>query len=434
MSKSQVVVRVGEGGFTPYGTANEFFYCKAPEVMLSGPAETGKTITSLHKLHLLCCKYKNVHALMTRKTQKSMYASVIKTFQEKVLGRDNPVQPYGGQKPEWFDYPNGSRIVVGGMDNPNKALSAEYDLIYVNQAEELTENDWQLLTTRATGRAGHMPYAQTMGDCNPGGRTHWILERERANALYLFHTRHRDNPVLYNQTTGDITEQGKRSLQVLGNLTGLRRARLLEGKWVSAEGQIYATYDPSVHLIAPFAIPADWRRIRVVDFGYTNPFVCGWWAIDHDGRLYLYRQIYMTGRTVSRHAKQIRELSVGERIEATICDHDAEDRATLAQEGIPNIPAQKDVSVGIQKVEDRLKVQEDGKPRLFIFRDSLVEPDETLIEKHLPTCTEDEFDGYVWANKATKEEPVKENDHALDMTRYATMYLDRRRGWARGAS
>ena len=127
-------------------------------------------------------------------------------------------------------------------------------------------------------------------------------------------------------------------------------------------------------------------------------------------------------------------MSAGERIEATICDHDAEDRATLLQEGIPNIPAQKDVLVGIQKVEDRLKVQEDGKPRLFIFRDSLVEPDETLIEKHLPICTEDEFDGYVWANKSKKEEPVKENDHGLDMVRYTVMHVDRRRGWARGAS
>ena len=230
-----------------------------------------------------------------------------------------------------------------------------------------------------------MPYAQVMGDCNPGGRTHWILEREKVDSLRRFNTRHQDNPVLFNQKTGEITEQGKRSLHVLNQLTGLRRARLLEGKWVSAEGQIYTSYNPDVHLINRFDIPADWRRIRVIDFGYTNPFVCGWWAIDGDGRLYLYRQIYMTGRTVSRHAKQIKELSEGERIDSTICDHDAEDRATLLQEGIPNIPAQKDVGVGIQKVEDRLKVQDDGRPRIFILRDSLVETDETLVEKHLPT-------------------------------------------------
>ena len=30
----------------------------------------------------------------------------------------------------------------------------------------------------------------------------------------------------------------------------------------------------------------------MVDFGYTNPFTCQWWAMDHDGRLYLYREIF----------------------------------------------------------------------------------------------------------------------------------------------
>jgi hypothetical protein len=47
------------------------------------------------------------------------------------------------------------------------------------------------------------------------------------------------------------------------------------------------------------------------------------------------------------------ELSNGEAIEATICDHDAEDRATLQEHGIPNCAARKAVSVGIEKLEER---------------------------------------------------------------------------------
>ena len=103
-------VKVGKDGFTPYGTACDFFYCKDPEIMLSGPAETGKTITALHKLHLLCCKYKNVHAVMVRKTQKSIYASAVKTFQEKVLGKDTPVDPYGGKKPDGLIIPTAAGL------------------------------------------------------------------------------------------------------------------------------------------------------------------------------------------------------------------------------------------------------------------------------------------------------------------------------------
>ena len=38
---------------------------------------------------------------------------------------------------------------------------------------------------RTTGRAGHMPYNQTIGDCNPAHPTHWIPERARAGRLVL---------------------------------------------------------------------------------------------------------------------------------------------------------------------------------------------------------------------------------------------------------
>jgi hypothetical protein len=77
---------------------------------------------------------------------------------------------------------------------------------------------------------------------------------------------------------------------------------------------VYEGWDRAVHLIDRFDIPADWRRIRSIDFGYTNPFVCQWWAIDPDGRMYRYREIYRTRRLVSDHAAEIRKLSAGESI------------------------------------------------------------------------------------------------------------------------
>jgi len=81
---------------------------------------------------------------------------------------------------------------------------------------------------------------------------------------------------------------------------------------------VYDDWDPAVHLLDPFAIPDDWRRFRAIDFGYTNPFCCQWWAVDGDGRMYLYREVYMTRRTVREHARTIAEYSDGERIEATV--------------------------------------------------------------------------------------------------------------------
>src|SRR6185369_13533457 len=112
----------------------------------------------------------------------------------------------------------------------------------------------------------------------------------------------------------------------------------------------------------------------------------------------------------------------------TIADHDAEDRATLLENGIYTVPAQKEITVGIQRVQERLKKAGDGKPRLMIFRDALVEADQALADLKKPLCTKDEFTAYVWPKaadgKLVKEVPVKEFDHGMDATRYLVMHVD----------
>jgi phage terminase large subunit len=368
---------------------------------------------------------------MVRKTYKSLISSVVVTYERKILPAPPgdprcPVTKYGGERPDFYSYPNGSRVVLGGMDNADKFLSAEFDFIYVNQAEELTLDDWEKLMGRATGRAGNTPYAQIMGDCNPGPPRHWIRQRD---TVKLLTSRHEDNPVLYNPDTGEMTEQGKRTMSVLNALTGVRYKRGRLGLWAGQEGMVYEEWNEDIHLIDRFDIPDSWARYRSIDFGYTNPFNCQWWAVDEDGRMYLYREIYMSKRTVRAHAEQINELSQGERYVATVADHDAEDRATLEENGIKTVSAKKAVSVGIEKVQERLKVQGDGRPRAYILRDSLVEIDNARQEARQTLCTVDEIDGYVYPEskegKAEDENPVKVDDHGMDSWRYLTMHLEK---------
>jgi PBSX family phage terminase large subunit len=413
------------GGFCPRGAAADLWRHKGREVMLSGPAETGKTFLCCHKLDALLWKYPRSQAVMVRKTLASLFPSVFQTYR-KITGVDSPIVYYGGEKkPEWADYPNGSRLYFAGMDKAGKALSSERDFIYVNQAEELTVNDWETLTTRCTGRAANAPYPQMMGDCNPGPPTHWIKHRP---SLAFLESRHEDNPTLYDDA-GTITERGVGTMTTLDALTGVRYLRLRKGIWAGAEGMIYEEWDSSVHEID--AMPTgwqDWRKIRSIDFGFTNPFTCQWWAIDGDGRMYLYRECYGTRRLVSDWARLINDLSQGERISETVCDHDAEDRATLASCGINSLAAHKSVVPGIEAVQKRLRRAGDGKPRLYLLRGCVIDRDSALADAHRPTCTADEISGYVWASqqdgRAAKEEPVKVNDHGLDALRYAVAFID----------
>jgi len=167
-----------------YGNNREAILLKEREVILSGPAETGKTLALLFKLHTLAYKHPGAQFSIVRKIKADMYGTVLRTFTRDILKNYAPgVSKYGGEKPEWYDYPRDTRIWVGGMDNPGKTLSGERDVIYVNQAEELTAADWEYLTRCVTGRGSVMPYTQIIGDCNPSHPQSYILQRAAKRKL-----------------------------------------------------------------------------------------------------------------------------------------------------------------------------------------------------------------------------------------------------------
>jgi phage terminase large subunit len=436
MSRAEYVIiedRSGTSGYRPRGAAAQLWKCRAPEVIIAGPAETGKTYACLMRLHAYLWKHPRTQGAMLRKEYAALVASALQTYRKKIIREDDqenpcPCIPYGGEKPEWFDYPNGSRLWIGGLDRPGKVLSTDRDIIYVNQAEELELNDWGTVSSRVTGRAGNGPYAQLLGDANPGPPQHWIRQREAAGQLLLLESKHEDNPLLYNDD-GTLTEQGKLTLSRLDSLPGILYDRLRLGQWVSAEGAVYR-YSDRIHTVGPEIIRPEWTRFRSVDFGFTNPFVCLWLALDGDGRLYLYREIYRTGRTVRAHAEQIKRLTPpAERIVITVADHDREDIATLHENGIGTVPADKgEIQTGIQQVQTRLQVAGDNRPRLFIVRGCLVERDDELASKGHPTCTREEFDRYLYPKgqdgKPVKENPIDAFNHGLDALRYAVRWAD----------
>ena len=397
------------------------------EIIISGPSETGKTLAALVYIDSLARKYPKSTGAIVRKVRHDMDSTVLKAWRDYVVTPCGDITPFGGEHPEFYDYANGSRIYVGGMDRPGRVLSGALDFCLVNQAEEFNLADWETLGTRTTGRAGKIQPGILIGDCNPAQAQHWIIQRVASGGLKLLESRHIDNPSLYTDD-GKLTAQGERTIAKLQKLTGVRKERLYFGRWVNVEGAVYE-FDRSIHLIDKMPDGWEsWRKFRVIDFGFTNPFTCGWYAVDPDGRLYLYREWYMTQRTVRAHAEVINRYK--ENYEVTVADHDAEDRATLSECGIHTRAAIKDVSRGIQAMQERLKVADDGKPRFFYLRGALIERDESLVEENKPTCGEQEFDSYMWPKgqdgKPVKEAPIKVDDHAMDRDRYATMYLSYR--------
>lgn len=429
--------------YKPRGSALALFRDTSPELLAAGPAGTGKSRACLEKLYYAADQWPGMRALIVRQVRASLSTTALVTWESLVLPPNSPwVGNCSREHRLEYTFPNGSVITTGGLDKPDKIMSSEYDLIYIQEATELKEAGWEALTTRL--RNGVMPYQQLLADCNPSAPTHWLKKRCDAGKCRMLNSRHEDNPRLW--ANGDWTPFGKTYLATLDNLTGARKLRLRHGRWVQAEGVVYDGWDANIHVVDPFPIPKDWPRHWALDFGYTNPFCLQWWARDPDGRLFMYREIYHTKRLVEDHARHALRLSgawdagvnwslpTAEPAPIAVYgDHDAEDRATFVRHtGMTVAPAVKAVSPGIQLVTERLQKAGDGRPRLFLFRGATVEHDPELLESKRPTSTEEEFDAYVWAKttegKPNKEEPVKEFDHGLDALRYLCASLSRPAG------
>ncbi len=415
-----------EHTYSPRGAARALLGCSDPEVLISGPAGTGKSRAALEKILWLALEYPGARFLVVRKTATSLKTSGAVTWRTAVANEVllNDICQFKVADQQYV-FENGSVVVLGGLDKASRIMSTEYDVIFVQEATELVEDDWESLTTRL--RNGVVPFQQLIADANPSTPTHWLKARCDKGTTTLLESRHEDNPVLFNLDNG-IRPNGQAYLAKLDNLTGVRHARLRKGLWVAAEGVIYEDFG-SIHLINRSDLPPFVSVWWSVDFGFTNPFVLQCWGEDADGRLYLYREIYHTQRLVEDHAKTILSIVAadGKWIEpkprAIICDHDAEGRATLERAlGLNTTPAQKAVTEGIQLVQTRLKVLPDGKPRLFIVRDALARRDPNLSDAKRPTCTVEELPGYVWDPK--KEAPIKEDDHGCDAMRYIVMHRD----------
>ncbi|MFH8336954.1 phage terminase large subunit [Streptomyces sp. AM6-12] len=420
--------------YEPRGGAKTLLSAKDQEICIAGPAGTGKSLAMLQKAFYTSLMVPNCRSLIVRQTHASLTGSTLVTFEQQVATTalaEGVVKWFGGspRKPAAYQFANGAEILVGGLDRPEKFLSTEFSRIYVDEATQISLTALETLITRLRGNAA--TYRQIVLACNPDHPKHWIKQRCDEGTMRMIHSLHRDNP-LYVNLDGSLTERGVDYMAKLDALTGVRRLRFREGIWAAAEGLVYEGWSEPVHVVEPFDVPAAWTRWLTIDFGFTNPFVAQLWAEDPDGRLYLIREWVRTRMLVEDHAEVIRDrLLAGQpRPRAIITDHDAEDRATLERKlGMGTQAAHKGVSDGIQAMQSRLKVQPDGRARLHVFSNALLERDADMDATSLPIGLAEEVAGYVWAVKpgnagGLKEEPVKANDHSMDAARYMVAARD----------
>jgi len=362
---------------------------------------------------------KPVRCAMVRKTRKSLTQSAMETFEEKVLTAANrKLVPFHTGDQE-YRYPNGARVIVGGLDDAEKIGSTEFDLVYVQEATELEEEDWGMLLRGL--RNGVASYQQILADCNPTYPSHWLKTRCDRGEVKLLESRHEDNPTLWDRAGGEWTSFGANYIRTLDSLEGYLYRRLRLGEWCAAEGMYFTEYSPEVHVIDAFDPPGDWPRWCSVDYGFAAPFCALWFArCPEDRRIYCYREIYAAGLRDEQQAELIRQRSEGERINMFVLDPAMFNARTEQQRpaiawvyaaaGLaPIYPGMNNRKQGWAVVR-RALAHNDGPPRLQLMRERCP----NLI-REFPAQVMDQLDPEDVADVVRGQ---KINDHAVDSCRY----------------
>jgi phage terminase large subunit len=403
-----------EAPYQPFGAALDLFRSRSREVLLAGPAGTGKSRACLEKLNLIAMQ-KPIRGAIVRKTRRSLTQSAMITFETKVLPNPNSVTFHTGDQE--YRYPSGATIMVAGLDDADKIGSTEFDLVYVQEATELEEDDWGMLLRGL--RNNQLSYQQLIADCNPSTPDHWLKQRCERGDCQLLESRHEDNPTLYTQ--GAWTEFGLEYMKGLDSLQGYLYQRLRQGLWVAAEGMYFTDWDPKVHIVEPFEIPEHWPKWLAVDYGFAAPWCTLWFTREPETRtVFIYREAYAAGLRDEQQAQRIVHLTGEERLLLRILDpsmfnlRTEQQRpsiaAVYAAHGVyPIYPGMNNRKQGWAIVR-RALAHDAGAARLRILGGAAPN-----LVRTLPTMVVDPLDPEDLADKIRN---TKTEDHAVDALRY----------------
>jgi hypothetical protein len=283
------------------------------ELAIVGPAGTGKTYPILAILHCLAREYP-LRILIMRATRVSLTESVLVTFEQEILPGDGCEfisAGAGRANRHAYTYPNGSQIVVDGLDrNPTRILSTAWDVVFANEAIELQQDVWETIGTRLS-RPGRDPrFGWLLGDTNPSYPEHWLKKRLDVGRTAHWETTHEANPILHDGR--EWTERGRAYLSTLDGLTGPRRKRLRDGIWAQGEGIWFDTFDADVHVSAARADYDPRLRIHLaVDSGVRTGAV--WFhVVEHPFVQVIVFDDYLSeGLSAERNARAIKAKSEG---------------------------------------------------------------------------------------------------------------------------
>lgn len=386
----------------------QFLTADKKHVNYGGARGGGKSWGVRTKAKILCGVYKGIKTLIVRRTYPELINNHINPLRDDLYS----VASYNKSE-KVFTFLNGSTIKFGYCNNDkdlDQYQGAEYDVIFLDEATQLKE-EWIKKIIACVRGVNNFP-KRVYYTCNPGGVSHGYFKRLFIDKKYEAGENPDDYVFIQALVTDNKALMAAQPdyIKQLEALPPKIRDAWLHGRWDIYEGQFFEDFRDTpdldlcvkagitpeeayrqrrfTHVIEPFEIPRHWNIMRSYDFGYNKPWSLGYWAIDPDGVLYRFMDVYGWNGTPDEgnkwtpdeQFKYIADLErqhpmlAGRKIVDSVADPAIWDGSrgesvaeTAMRYGIYFTPGDNERIAGWMQFHYRLQFDKNGYPRMYFF-------------------------------------------------------------------
>ncbi len=438
--------------WTPQPRQKLFMQRPEHEALYGGAAGGGKSdcaiAEALRQVHI-----PHYRGLILRKTYPQLSEMVDRS--REIYLPSFPDAKYNEQKHSWT-FPSGAKIYFGAMQHTKDRTNYQgkrYDFIDFDELTHFTWDEYSYLFSRNRPN-GPGTRCYIRAQANPGGIGHgWVKERFISPAPPMTPI-YEDVKIIFPDGKSEIRRQSRvfvpssifdnkilmendpDYITRLASLPENEKRALLYGDWDSFSGQVFTEWrnNPdgyatrkNTHVINPFKIPSSWKIYRGFDFGYSRPFSVGWYAVDHDGRLYRIRELYgCTGTPnegvrwepaeIARQIKRIENEDINLKgkyvygiADPSIFDESRGESVAVMMERQEIFFEKADNTrvAGKMQMHNRLAFDENGIPMLYIF---------STCKHFIRTIP-----SLVYSQVDVEDIDTTQEDHIYDEVRYISM-------------
>jgi phage terminase large subunit len=344
--------------------------------VFQGSSRAGKTYNIILWMVINILNEENKVYSIVRKTLPSLKGSVLRDLKDILI----KLELYDSNK--WHSVDGyveiGSNIIEWfSLDTEEKVRGRKRDVCFVNEATEITYDEYVQLSLRTSERM--------ILDFNPSLWQSWLYDMEKQSDTFYTIVTYNDNPFLPQQQVEEIEKLRTRDPN-LWRVFGLGQ-KGIPTRVVFSHQQIYDELPQGAKLLG-----------YGIDIGFNDPNTLVKVYKDGDS-IYCEELLYLRNTTIPDFIYKIKDKGVNLTDDFIVDSAAPQAIAEMSRSGINAKPVKKDtILAGIDQIK---------RHNLFIHRNSL--------------NLQMELNSYVWKsdkNGNNLDEPEDKNNHIIDALRY----------------